>query len=122
MQDKSHIKSPIYDRVENLRVQTNRSWDQVAELLEIDRSMFFHVKKGRRNLSKKAIYRLEEAERAAGIPSSISVINPPFSLAGNEGEKNATISARVNERESEILKAVDHAITALTELRRLLGK
>lgn len=59
--------SPVYERVERLRIITNRSWDQMADVLDIDRSMFFHVKSGRRNLSKKAIFRLEQAERDAGI-------------------------------------------------------
>ena len=39
--------------------------------------MFFHVKSGRRNLSKKAIFRLVDAERAAGITPPSPSIQPP---------------------------------------------
>ena len=78
MQAESHNLSPVFARLDRLRVVTNRSWDQVAELLEIDRSMFFHVKAGRRNLSKKALFRLAEAERSAGI----QVAEKPVALVG----------------------------------------
>lgn len=70
MQEKSHTLSPVYSRVDHLRVVLNKTWDEMAELLEIDRSMFFHLKAGRRNLSKKAVFRLEQAEIEAGINSS----------------------------------------------------
>lgn len=59
--------SPVFERLDRLRVVSGRSWDQLAELLNVDRSMFFHVKAGRRNLSSKALFRLAEAERASGI-------------------------------------------------------
>jgi hypothetical protein len=44
--------------------------------------MFFHVKAGRRNLSKKALFRLAEAERSAGI----QVAEKPVALVGETPE------------------------------------
>ncbi len=66
-QDKSHNKSSQYARLERLRLVTGKTWQQIADALKVDRSMLFHVKSGARNLSDKALFRLREAELAAGI-------------------------------------------------------
>ncbi len=69
-QPKSNIKSPQYARLRKLRLVTGKTWQQLADDLGLDRSMFFHVKAGTRNLSEKALYRLRLAECAAGIEYS----------------------------------------------------
>src|ERR1051326_4622722 len=66
-QEQSHKKSPSYSRLERLRLVTGKTWQQIADDLKVDRSMLFHVKSGARNLSDKALFRLREAELAAGI-------------------------------------------------------
>ena len=71
-QQKSHLKSPTFERLEKLRIITGKTWEQIAEQLNVDKSMLFHVKAGKRNLSSKSLFRLEEAERAAGIQPQVA--------------------------------------------------
>ncbi len=67
MQAQSHKKSDVFSRLDFLRVKKGLTWAQLAKRLAMDPSAFFHVKAGRRNLSDKALYRLAEAEKEAGI-------------------------------------------------------
>lgn len=57
----------IFERVENVRIRLNLTWDEMAKKLGVDRSFFFHLKAGRRGFSSKVIYKLEQAESEAGI-------------------------------------------------------
>jgi len=59
--------SPIYARLKHFQMVTGKSWQEIADELEIDRSMISRVKTGTRNLSDKALFRLRQAELAAGI-------------------------------------------------------
>jgi hypothetical protein len=90
----------------------------MAELLDIDRSMFFHVKSGRRNLSKKALFRLEEVERIAGIATlapatpdtrHVPPDTPPSSLSHKEKDQ---ILARLAKMEADI-QAIREAVKGL---------
>ncbi len=60
----------LFQRLEHLRVVTGKTWDQLAADLGVHRSLLFHVKSGTRNLSSKVMYRLAQAEVAAGITKS----------------------------------------------------
>ena len=59
-----------WDRLENYRVKTGKTWPQVAEDIGLGKSMLMMVKTGKRSLSSKAIYLLEQAEIASGIKAS----------------------------------------------------
>jgi hypothetical protein len=50
-----------------------KTWQQIADDLNVDRSMLFHVKSDAGNMSEKAMFRLRQAELYAGI-------NPPNRL------------------------------------------
>ena len=56
-----------WDRLENYRVKTGKTWPEVADDIGLGKSMLMMVKTGRRSLSSKAIYRLEQAEIKAGL-------------------------------------------------------
>ncbi len=56
-----------FQRLEHLRVVTGKTWGQLAAELHVDPSLFFHLKAGNRKLSAKVLYRLAQAELAAGI-------------------------------------------------------
>jgi transcriptional regulator with XRE-family HTH domain len=59
--------SSSFQRLNHLRLVTGKTWQEVATDLGLSRSMLFRVKSGSRNLSEKAIFRLAQAEVAAGI-------------------------------------------------------
>ena len=66
MQDKSSsTESAVFQRLRHLQVSEGWTWAQVAKELEISVSMLMMVKRGERNFSDKALYRLEQAEREA---------------------------------------------------------
>ena len=63
MQGKSSgLKNPVFERLRHLQVSEGLTWAQVAEKLGIGVSMLRMVKGGQRNLSAKALYRLEQVE------------------------------------------------------------
>jgi transcriptional regulator with XRE-family HTH domain len=102
------------ERLQLLRQKLRLEWGQLAERLGLSRAMLDFVRKGQRNLSFKALNRLEDAERAAGIlppPLPIDVIKedeePP-------AQKNEIISDR------EELRAIAIALRDLcTRINRL---
>lgn len=58
-----------WERIDNYRNKTGQTLDQVAEAIGLGKSMLMMVKSGKRHLSSKALYRLEQAELEAGISS-----------------------------------------------------
>jgi transcriptional regulator with XRE-family HTH domain len=67
VQLKSIDKYSVAERLLNLRLRKQLTWEQLADLLGMAVSMLYHVKRGNRNLSEKALFRLEQAEIAAGL-------------------------------------------------------
>lgn len=128
VQDESHTLSPLYRRVDRLRIVTNKTWAEISTLLDIDRSMFFHIKAGRRKLSEKAVFRLEQAEIEAGIspPNTTAVSDLPASNYQPVGNLPPSKKVKVLELENaiEALKksqqAMGEGITALEKFARQL--
>lgn len=58
-----------WERIDNYRNKTGQTLDQVAKAIGVGKSMLMMVKSGKRHLSSKALYRLEQAELEAGISS-----------------------------------------------------
>lgn len=73
MQDKNSEKnSELFNRIQTLRLRLGITWRAMANKLGVaDNSLFFHMRKGRTGLSDKVIFRLKEAELAAGIPQVV---------------------------------------------------
>lgn len=62
-QDKySASEGMVFQRLRRFQVGEGQTWEEVAKRLGISVSMLMMVKRGRRNLSEKALYRLEQAE------------------------------------------------------------
>lgn len=77
MQEKSADLCSSPERLERLRVETQATWAEVAEVLGLSQSMIYQVKSGARQLSTKAEHRLAVAERKAGLapPVATSINN-----------------------------------------------
>ena len=69
MQEKSVEKFSQVIRLKNLRVTQQLTWRQVAELLGVTPSMIYQVVAGKRRLSDKVLWCLENAELALGLVS-----------------------------------------------------
>lgn len=67
MQQKSAVECSHGDRLKRLRAKLQVEWADLANRLDLSTSMCFQVAKGAKNLSDLALFRLEDAERAAGI-------------------------------------------------------
>jgi transcriptional regulator with XRE-family HTH domain len=75
-------------RLDRLHAVRGETWAQVAADLGVSVAMLMMVRTGKRNLSAKAIYRLQEAERAAGIPAPAArqTASAPFFNPANDPE------------------------------------
>ena len=78
------------ERLQRLREALRMEWGELAKHLKMSRAMLDFSRKGQRNLSFKAIRRLEEAERQAGIAPPVVDEKPgaasiSVSVAGVEG-------------------------------------
>ena len=77
------------ERFQLLRQTLRLEWGELAEQLQISRSMLDFVRKGQRNMSFKALNRLEELERSAGIlppKPSIDVVKVEEGIPDEESE------------------------------------
>ena len=72
MQARSIYKYTIPERLHKLRLKEQLTWEQLALSLGLTVAMLHHVRRGIRNLSQKAQYRLEHAEINAGLRSPTS--------------------------------------------------
>ncbi len=68
-----------WERLEKYRVKTGKTWPEVADDIGLGKSMLMMVKTGKRSLSSKALYRLEQAEIDAGIRAPPA--EPPLRVA-----------------------------------------
>ncbi|HMO51911.1 MAG TPA: helix-turn-helix transcriptional regulator [Kiritimatiellia bacterium] len=66
-----------WHRIDAYRNKTGKTLDVVADDLGISKSMLMMVKSGRRNLSGKSLFKLEEAEIAAGLKTRPPRVEAP---------------------------------------------
>lgn len=99
-------------------------WGELATRLGLSRSMLDMVRKGQRNLSFKALDRLEQAERDAGILPSPPAAHAPVSAPETSSMKKHKISEKGEgkgggERE-RLLTAIGKIEAGLAEMRKIL--
>jgi transcriptional regulator with XRE-family HTH domain len=105
VQDKSHSsENAIFQRLRRFQVSEGMTWVQVAKMLDISVSMVMMVKRGERNLSPKAMYRLEHAEREV-VDRKSRAERVVERLFGDKGT-----AARLVERESRELSRLDFKV------------
>ena len=101
-------------------------WGELATHLGLSRSMLDFIRKGQRNLSFKALRRLEEAERAAGIlPPVVEVTRTDESSVAGSKEKLKIVGKGVWKGDSDrerLLAAISQIEAGLAEMKKLLGK
>lgn len=93
-------------RTDVLAERLNVTLDEVAQRMGISRASLFAYRKGKSPISEKSIYRLQLAERQAGIPlpagerkRGLVETHPPQTAAERDAEANA---ASVEEAENLI--------------------
>lgn len=57
----------MWARIEHYMLATGKTWAEVAEVLEVSTAAMSMWKTGKRNVSRKALFKLEAAEREAGL-------------------------------------------------------
>lgn len=105
----------MHNRLETLRQALRLQWGELAARLNLSRSMLDQVRRDRRKLSIKAIRRLEEAERDAGIEvaSCLTVREEMMAYGANKGD-----STRVSKR----LKIGELKQSSVVEIERMLSQ
>jgi transcriptional regulator with XRE-family HTH domain len=111
MQAKSIKKYTIQERLQNLRLKEQLTWEQLAESLGLTAAMLHHVRRGIRNLSEKARYRLERAEIDAGLRPPTSQGFPAIKLENLDLENGLKrLRAKLNtlnpQAQKRVLKAI----------------
>src|SRR5208283_435077 len=91
----------VFKRLRQFQVSEGLTWGQVAQKLSVSVSMLMMVKRGKRNLSAKTLYRLEQFEREATERKS-SAERVVEGLMAEEGT-----AAQLLERESRRLTKLD---------------
>jgi transcriptional regulator with XRE-family HTH domain len=111
MQLKSVSESTHSERLRKLRLHRQLTWKQLAELLGLTVSMLYQVNRGDRGLSDKALYRLEQAEIAAGLrppashePSFSKPENPDLEIGLNR--LRIKLSALDSKSQARVLRAI----------------
>jgi transcriptional regulator with XRE-family HTH domain len=87
------------------------TWKQVAEKIGVGVTMLMMVKSGRRNLSNKTLYRLEQAEVAAGLQPPTARETLSFKQENSDLEKGvkrfrAKLAALDPKSQKRMLKAL----------------
>ena len=67
MQEESHKFSQLFSRIEKVRLVLDLKWDELAERMDCNRSLFFQVKRGNCGFSDRNMARFEKLETEAGI-------------------------------------------------------
>ena len=109
-------------RLQHLRQVLRLEWGELAEKLDLSRAMLDFVRKGQRNLSFKALNRLEEVEREAGIaiPAPATSVTrhvppdtpPSASFSSLSHKEKDQILARLAKMETDI-QAIREAVKGL---------
>ena len=110
-----------WGRIERYMVRTGKTWAQVGADIKCSTAMLSMVKTGKRNLSKKALFRLEEAERVAGLspPTPVVEASTARETSPDYGAKSGPVK-KVNT--SEIRRRILSIERELRELRILIGE
>lgn len=108
MQEKSDEKCRLIQRLDKLRVTLQLNWSEVAEKVGLSESMLYQVKAGKKNLSDKAIYRLEVTEKEAGLGPMVhfkAASALATAMGGTEEERQRNFEAAAGQlnQPSEVL-------------------
>ena len=104
----------ILERLEKLKNTKDFTWEQLAEKLALSVSMLMQVKSGDRQLSPRALFRLECAEKLAGLRYSEPV-------AGAHEVKEAALSTDLIQEVLSDAADIKHRIEMMEfKLRKLM--
>ena len=101
-----------WERIDFYRVKTGKTLKEVSAVIGVGTGMLMMVKSGRRRLSGKAIYRLEQAERDAGIKTPLDKLLESAEKDGAFNESPVRYAARSPEN-LQMLKEAAPEIKAM---------
>lgn len=93
----------MWPRIEHYMMRTGKTWEQVAKVLGVSTPAMSQWKTNKTKPSKKAIFRLEQAEREAGILPPIPPPKTPPLAPEWPPLKNSTISEKGTVKGDELL-------------------
>jgi len=92
------------NRLDRLRKAKTLGWGELADLLEIKRSMLHYLRNGQRNLSYKTLRKLQAAERESGLSQESFSEGADIKLEPMPGTKKLKILVKA--KDVEELKAL----------------
>lgn len=119
MQDKSAELFSIVQRLEKLRVLKQLTWIETAELLGLSDSMLYQVRRGDKQMSDKAIHRLELAEQE--LSEKLHTTAPSSTDSQNRDLKEDEVEYG-DKKEPGLKEALQALNTALDMLKILMER
>lgn len=122
MQDKSAEMFSLVQRLEKLRVVKQMTWVQIGELLGLSDSMLYQVRRGTKQLSDKAIHRLELAEKELSTNPHKYTLPSTGEDSNRLGEDEKPYVAEKEPGLKEALQALNAALDLLKTIIETQGK
>ena len=98
----------IEERLDKLRLKRGFTWDELGIELKLSRAMLHYVRKCERAMSERALFRLAEAERAAGItPPLISYGEQQPNAAMLHDTPAKKVIAKLRRQVEELLETIN---------------
>lgn len=114
-------------RLERLKFSLDLTDEALADRIGLSRRMLWLVRTGKSKASKKSLWKLTEAERAAGIdPPADKLTSVMLAMAGPVGTEAIRAAERARGAAApptdQLRAAIRQAIEALQRVERLLGE
>lgn len=118
-QASNYKNSQLFARIEQLRVHLDLTWDDLAERLDVNRSLFFHLKAGRTGASQRFLSRLRRLEQDAGLRKKSPIDPSEEDLARIAGgmvrEQRASYGSNLSDDDRDILKAIRAEVSGMRD-------
>jgi transcriptional regulator with XRE-family HTH domain len=119
MQEESAEKWSQGERLKFLRIKRQCNWADIAKDIGLSEGMIYAVIAGKKFLSDKAVWRLAELERAAGIEPPVKASMVPGSLREAATPPGTAQNSRLKKIRSDVADVLEQIIKVSKALAEL---
>ena len=122
MQEENRLYYTFFDRLEKLRLGQGWSYDECAQHIGISKAMLFFMRSKKQGISKKSLFKLDAAERAAGLAPPEPVAPPPVEDQSKPTEPMAEAlpAGALEEVRKELMEAIEALRADVSELKEMV--
>jgi len=119
MQEESAEKWSPGERLKFLRIKRQCNWADIAKDIGLSEGMIYAVIAGKKFLSDKAVWRLAELERAAGIEPPVKGAMVPGGLLPEAARPGASQNSKLKKIRSDVADVLEQIIKVSQALAEL---